>query len=75
MLFGVAIPGDITGPQRPVAAAAPLWAGFLWAGRPEGCRQSSIKSQLPRSTPSDARYALLHKLNAGLPARHSQAPR
>jgi hypothetical protein len=68
MLLGVTIPGDIIGPQ--LRLPPPLWAGFLWADRPEACRQSSIKSQ--QHTP-DARYALLHKLDADLPARHSQA--
>ncbi len=71
MLLGVTIPGDIIGPQRQLLPQH-RWAGFLWVDRPEACRQSSIKSQQPRSTPSDARYALLHKLDAGLPARHSQ---
>jgi hypothetical protein len=72
MLLGVAIPGDITARSVQLLPQH-LWAGFLWLDRPEACRQSSIKSQQPRSTPSDARYALLHKLDADLPARHSQA--
>jgi len=72
MLLGVAIPGDVIGPQRPAAAAAPL-GRFHWVDAQKPAARSSIKSQQPRGIPSDARYALLHKLDADLPARHSQA--
>ena len=73
MLLRVTIPGDITGPQRPVAAAAPL--GRFPLGRPPRSLPPVVH-QVPAASqqyPSDARYALLHKLDADLSARYSQA--
>ena len=73
MLLGVTIPATLSARSVQLLPQHP-WAGFLWVDRTEACRQSSIKSQQPRSTPSDARYALLHKLDADLPATHSRPP-
>ena len=72
MLLGVTIPGDIIGPQRPVAAAAPLARSPL--GRPPRSLPPVVH-QVPAASQytSDARYAPLHKVDADLPARHSQA--
>jgi len=71
MLLGVAIPGDVIGPQRPAAAAAPL-GRFPLGRRPEACRQ--VVHQVPAASRHTlgCPICLLHKLGADLPARHSQ---
>jgi len=71
MLLGVTVLGD-TSARSIQPLPRHFWTGFLWADRPGACRQSPIKSQQPRSTPSDARYAPVHKVDADLPAEHSE---